>query len=39
MAVDDARYSADRIVIAVGGEPVVPDIPGADLGITSDGFF
>ncbi|MDZ7788786.1 MAG: glutathione-disulfide reductase [Halofilum sp. (in: g-proteobacteria)] len=39
VAVDDARYSADRIVIAVGGEPVVPDIPGAELGITSDGFF
>jgi glutathione reductase (NADPH) len=37
--VGDQRYSADRIVIAVGGRPVVPDIPGAELGITSDGFF
>ncbi len=37
--VDGARYGADRILIAVGGEPVVPDVPGADLGITSDGFF
>lgn len=31
--------TADRIFIAVGGRPVVPDIPGAELGITSDGFF
>jgi len=34
-----ARYSADHIVIAVGGYPSLPDLPGADLGITSDGFF
>ena len=34
-----ARYSADHIVIAVGGYPTLPDLPGADLGITSDGFF
>jgi glutathione reductase (NADPH) len=33
------RYSADHIVIAVGGFPTLPDLPGADLGITSDGFF
>ncbi len=32
-------YSADHIVVAVGGAPMVPTIPGADLGITSDGFF
>ncbi|MGH8501675.1 MAG: glutathione-disulfide reductase [Gammaproteobacteria bacterium] len=32
-------YSADHIVIAAGGSPMVPDIPGAELGITSDGFF
>lgn len=31
--------NAERIVIATGGYPVVPEIPGADLGITSDGFF
>jgi len=36
---DGERYIGRRIVIAVGGEPVVPDVPGADLGITSDGFF
>jgi len=33
------RYRADHIVIATGGSPVVPDIPGAQFGITSDGFF
>jgi len=32
-------YSADRIIIATGGRPIRPDIPGADLGINSDGFF
>lgn len=31
--------SADHIVIAPGGYPIIPDIPGAELGITSDGFF
>ena len=33
------RYSADHVVIATGGHPVVPDLPGAQYGITSDGFF
>ena len=28
-----------HILIATGGRPMVPDIPGADFGITSDGFF
>jgi glutathione reductase (NADPH) len=32
-------YAAERIVIATGGRPSVPDIPGAGYGITSDGFF
>jgi len=39
VAVGDARYMADRIVIATGGYPIVPRIHGAELGITSDGFF
>ena len=30
---------AKNILIAVGGHPNIPDLPGADLGITSDGFF
>jgi glutathione reductase (NADPH) len=37
--VDGKRYSADHIVIATGGRPLVPRLPGAELGITSDGFF
>ncbi|NMG34862.1 glutathione-disulfide reductase [Azoarcus sp. TTM-91] len=37
--VDGERYSAPHIVIATGGRPVVPETPGAELGITSDGFF
>ena len=39
VAVADDEYRAERIVIATGGRPGVPDIPGAELGITSDGFF
>ncbi len=37
--VGDKTYTADKILLAPGGTPVVPDVPGADLGITSDGFF
>ena len=37
--VDGERYSAPHIVIATGGKPVIPDIPGAGLGMDSDGFF
>ncbi len=33
------HYSADHLIIASGGYPTIPDLPGADLGITSDGFF
>jgi glutathione reductase (NADPH) len=33
------RYRADHTVIASGGRPLVPELPGAHLGITSDGFF
>src|SRR5258708_1140000 len=32
-------FTAEHIVIAVGGRPVVPELPGAGFGITSDGFF
>ncbi|MGQ9831455.1 MAG: glutathione-disulfide reductase [Thermochromatium sp.] len=39
VAVDDQTYTADHIVIATGGRPIVPRMPGAELGITSDGFF
>jgi glutathione reductase (NADPH) len=37
--VNGRHYSAPHIVIATGGQPIVPDLPGASLGITSDGFF
>jgi glutathione reductase (NADPH) len=37
--VDGQRFSAPHIIIATGGEPNIPDVPGAELGITSDGFF
>lgn len=37
--VDGERITADHITIATGGKPVQPDIPGAQYGIDSDGFF
>ena len=37
--VNGKHYTADHIAISVGGEPSVPDVPGAENGITSDGFF
>lgn len=39
LEVNGQHYSAAHIVIATGGQPIVPDLPGANLGITSDGFF
>lgn len=39
LAVGDSQYEAEKIVIATGGRPTVPEIPGAEHGITSDGFF
>lgn len=32
-------YTAPHILIATGGHALYPDIPGAQYGITSDGFF
>ncbi len=38
--VDDGEViTADHVLIATGGRPEVPNVPGAELGITSDGFF
>lgn len=37
--VDGQTYTAERIVVATGGMPIVPQVPGAEHGITSDGFF
>ncbi|WMP16123.1 glutathione-disulfide reductase [Thiothrix lacustris] len=40
LQVNGETYTADHIVISTGGRPVVPtDIPGAEHGISSDGFF
>jgi glutathione reductase (NADPH) len=33
------EYRAPHIVLATGSHPAIPAIPGAELGITSDGFF
>ena len=37
--VGDVHLDAGHVVIATGGRPAVPPIPGAELGYTSDGFF
>jgi glutathione reductase (NADPH) len=39
VAVGETTISAERIVLAPGGRPHRPAIPGAELGIDSDGFF
>ena len=39
VAIGDTRLTADHVAIATGGLPIVPPTPGAELGITSDGFF
>ena len=33
------ELSAAQVVLATGGRPMVPAVPGAALGMTSDGFF
>jgi glutathione reductase (NADPH) len=37
--VNGQRLSARHIVIATGGKPTLPKLPGVELGISSDGFF
>lgn len=39
VTVKDQKLTATNILIAVGGRPAVPKIPGAEYGISSDGFF
>jgi len=39
VAVDGQTIGARHVIIATGGYPIVPELPGAELGITSDGFF
>jgi glutathione reductase (NADPH) len=37
--VNGEQYSADHLLIATGGRPTIPAIPGAEHGIDSNGFF
>ncbi len=37
--VDGRKVTADKILIAVGGKPIKPDIPGMEYGITSNEIF
>ncbi|GMR32331.1 hypothetical protein PMAYCL1PPCAC_02526, partial [Pristionchus mayeri] len=37
--VNGQRYRGKHTLIAVGGYPTIPQIPGAELGTDSDGFF
>lgn len=36
---DVETFTANHYLIATGGTPITPDVPGAELGIDSDGFF
>ena len=37
--VDGTRYESEHVLVAVGGRPRPAQVPGAELGIDSDGFF
>ena len=37
--VEGQRYHGEQVLIATGGAPSVPNVPGSEYGITSDGFF
>lgn len=39
LMVNEEPYTAPHILIASGGRPQIPDLPGAELGLSSDGFF
>jgi glutathione reductase (NADPH) len=39
LEVNGTVLRAEHVLVATGGKPRVPDIEGAELGITSDGFF
>ncbi len=39
LQVGDDQVTAERILIATGGRPIKPDVPGAEHIITSDDFF
>ena len=37
--VGERLLSAEHVLVAVGGTPLMPDFPGAELCLTSDSFF
>lgn len=37
--VDGVRHRARRILVATGGRPVMPEVPGASLAVSSDAMF
>lgn len=37
--VGDKTFSGEHVLIAVGGKPLLPDIPGIELGMDSNDFF
>ena len=39
VAVGDEKHRAETIVIATGGHPTMPDIPGIELAVSSDDMF
>jgi len=39
LEVNGQQLTADHIVLSTGSQPIVPRLPGAELGITSDDFF
>ena len=36
---ETTSYTASKILIATGGRPFIPNVPGAEYGISSNGFF
>jgi len=39
VAIGSALHEATHVVVATGGRPIMPELPGASRGISSDGFF
>jgi len=39
ITVGEQRVTTDRVLVATGGRPFVPDVPGAELGVVSDDIF
>ena len=39
VGVGEERYHGDKILVATGGQPFVPEIPGAEFSSVSDDFF